>query len=282
MFGLRVSSFKLGFLAVAGLMLASGAALAHGGGGHGGGGHGGGHGGGGHGGGGHFGGVGHVHTGGFNHGVGSGIGLYGGGFNRGLGYGRGGNLYGRGYGLGYGLGYGYGLYGRGYGYGLGGLGIGYGLGYGLGSGGYGGYGLGYGGYGYGSGYGYGGGYSPGYGNAALYNNPAFNAYSSYYPQIQAQQQPQVQAPAKDSMAHLLVIVPEGAELWFNGSKTAQTGAQREFVSPVLTPGKSFTYEIKASWMENGKPVEHTRSVHVQADAWQVIDFTKPAMPATPN
>ncbi len=81
---------------------------------------------------------------------------------------------------------------------------------------------------------------------------------------------------------MLIVVPEGAELWFNGTQTSQTGSQREFVSPPLTPGKGYTYEIKARWTENDKPVEQTRSVHVQANAWQVIDFTKPQMPAVPE
>lgn len=53
------------------------------------------------------------------------------------------------------------------------------------------------------------------------------------------------------------------------------------MSPALPAGKNFTYEIKARWMENGKPVEQTRSIHVQANAWQVVDFTKPEMPAVP-
>jgi uncharacterized protein (TIGR03000 family) len=83
-----------------------------------------------------------------------------------------------------------------------------------------------------------------------------------------------QAPPRDNMARLLVLVPENAELWVNGTKTKQTGAQREFVSPALTPGKSYSYELKARWTENGKTVEETRTVHVQANTWQRIDFTK--------
>lgn len=81
-------------------------------------------------------------------------------------------------------------------------------------------------------------------------------------------------PPKDNTAHLLVLVPENAELWVNGIRTKQTGAQREFVSPALTPGKSYSYELKAQWTENGKTVEETRTVHVQANSRQPIDFTK--------
>jgi len=261
------------------LLLASGAAWAHGGG----------HGGGGHGGGGHGGGIGHV--GGFaHHGVGVGgihhYGIYNPGFYRGLGYSP---YFGRGYR------YGFGIYGLGYGLGLG---YGWGLGYGLG---YGRYGLGYPYYGYSLGYPYYGyglygsyglpylGYNAGWYGAYPYSyysygaNPYYGS-SSAYPRTPeeygtAAAQAQAPPPPKDDMAHLLVIVPENAELWFNGTKTTQTGPQREFVSPELTPGKNYSYEIKARWNENGKTVEQTRTVPVQANDWKTVDFTQPEPPA---
>jgi uncharacterized protein (TIGR03000 family) len=80
---------------------------------------------------------------------------------------------------------------------------------------------------------------------------------------------------KDGVAHLLIIMPEDAELWFNGTTTSQKGRQRVFVSPSLTPGKHYTYEIKARWMQDGKAVEQVRTAQVQANAWQQIDFIKP-------
>ncbi len=304
MLRLRISSIT-GFLAVAGLMMASGVAHAQ----HG------------------------IRYGGFGYRPYGGIGYggfgyrpgYYGGFNRGLGYGYG--LYGRGYGLyGYGRGLGYGGYGLGYGgYGLGygglgrgiglyglGLGTGLGLGYGIGSGGYGlggyglgGYGLGYGGYGYvGTGLGYGGygpgsgvyapgigGYTAGYGGygyaapyagngfaaPAIVTNPPVNPNAGYYPPDQPQQ-----APANDNTARLTIVVPEGTELWFNGTKTSVTGTKREFVTPALTPGKDFTYEIKARWTDNGRPVEQTQSVQVQANSYKVVDFTRQRMPEVPQ
>jgi uncharacterized protein (TIGR03000 family) len=273
MFHFRTFSPRIGLLAVASLLLASGVTFAHGGGG--------GHGGGGHGGGAHVGGVhvGGVHVGGV--GVGGfhrgGIGtFYGSGFSRGLGYANG-ALLGRGYGLGYGLGYSN-VYGRGYGLGLPyGAGIGLGRGYGLGL-----YGLGYGRYGYGFGGGYGYPYGYSYGNGYGYGTPAVGGYASYYPSAVPQQQPAQQEPVNDNTAHLLVVVPENATLTFNGSETSQTGAQREFVTPPLEPGKRYSYEVKVRWTENGKPVEQARTVHVQANAWQVVDFTKPEMPAAPQ
>jgi uncharacterized protein (TIGR03000 family) len=133
----------------------------------------------------------------------------------------------------------------------------------------------YGGYPYSS-YGYGSGV-PYVGGGSLYTTPGITGYSSAYPPTQQQQ-----TPPKDDAAHLLVIVPENAELWFNGTKTSQQGPQREFVSPPLTPGKRYTYEIKARWMQEGKPVEEVRNVSVQANGWQRIDLTKPEPPAVPE
>ena len=32
------------------------------------------------------------------------------------------------------------------------------------------------------------------------------------------------------------------------------------------------------WMQDGKPVEQTRTVEVQANSWQRVDFTRPETP----
>ncbi len=209
------------FLAPSLVLFAAGAAsAAHGGGGHGGGGHGGG----GHGGGGG------ARMGGYS-GGGSRIGGFRGGY-------AGGN---RGYRGGYAGGYGYG----GYGYG----GYGYGLGYG--GYGYGGYGLGNGGYGYGLGYG-------GYGSSSPYGG----AYPStdggyYYPAapttlggdiVQASGIiPLTSSATVDAPARVTLVVPEGAQVWFDGKETTTTGSTRVFTSPVIEAGKSSVLVVKARW-----------------------------------
>jgi uncharacterized protein (TIGR03000 family) len=164
----------------------------------------------------------------------------------------------------------------------------YGMSYGIGMG-YGGYGPGflsspsYGAYSRG----YTGGYSPSYygsypssrydygsglpylGGPTLYATPGVTGYSSAYP-------PQRQRQAlKDAPAHLTVIVPKDAELWFEGVKTSQQGTERHFVTPSLTPGERYSYEVKARWMQDGKPVEEVRTVHVRANGRQQIDLTRP-------
>jgi len=85
------------------------------------------------------------------------------------------------------------------------------------------------------------------------------------------------APAADEVAHMHVIVPPDAQVWFNGSPTQQTGAAREFASPPLVPGQDYTYDITARWTaEGGQVVTQTRHVDVRANTDVTVDFTRPA------
>ncbi len=77
-------------------------------------------------------------------------------------------------------------------------------------------------------------------------------------------------------AHLSVMVPADAEIWVEGQKMAQMGESRSFVSPALTPGKEFTYDIRARWMENGKEKSLTKHVKVHAGEQVKVDFMKPS------
>ena len=60
--------------------------------------------------------------------------------------------------------------------------------------------------------------------------------------------------------HFAVTVPADAEVWFDGAKTAQAGPYREFVSPPLRPGRSYSYDVRARWKDGGREVDRTRRV----------------------
>lgn len=75
-------------------------------------------------------------------------------------------------------------------------------------------------------------------------------------------------------ADITVAVPADAELWFQGQKTTQKGALRQFQTPALKPG-SFTYEVKASWEDKGKKVQQTRTISVKAGDHLNVFFTQP-------
>ncbi len=69
-----------------------------------------------------------------------------------------------------------------------------------------------------------------------------------------------------------VRVPANAEVWFNGSKTTQTGARREFRSPPVPPGDGYGYEIRARWQSPNGTVDQTRTVRVRAGQHVIVDF----------
>jgi uncharacterized protein (TIGR03000 family) len=138
---------------------------------------------------------------------------------------------------------------------------------------YGGYGRGYGGYGGWGGVGLGlyGGYY-GYPYGGYYDYPSTYSQPYYYT---APQVPSV-APAtiqQTGIASITVRVPDpNATVLIDGAQTSTTGAVREFQTPPLQPG-DYTYQITATWMENGKPVTKTEQVHVAPGAQSVVTFS---------
>jgi len=83
------------------------------------------------------------------------------------------------------------------------------------------------------------------------------------------------APA-DSSATLTINVPADAELWFDETKTTSTGPVRLFNTPPLTPGRNYSYEIRAHWTEGGHDVTQTQTVGVTAGANLSVNFPLPA------
>ena len=44
----------------------------------------------------------------------------------------------------------------------------------------------------------------------------------------------------------------------------QSGTSRIFTSPPLSPGKDYTYEVKARWKKEGSEVQQTRNIVIHA------------------
>jgi uncharacterized protein (TIGR03000 family) len=75
-------------------------------------------------------------------------------------------------------------------------------------------------------------------------------------------------------ANIRVLVPPGAKLWFDDQRTTQTGSDRLFETPSLTPGQDYHYSVKAQWRDqDGKDVALIRQVDVRANATVNVDFT---------
>src|SRR5262245_8976811 len=81
-----------------------------------------------------------------------------------------------------------------------------------------------------------------------------------------------QTGAKDARAEITIIVPADAEVFFDGSPTKEKGRERLYVTPPLVVGKPYSYEIRARWQADGKPVEQTRTVAVTGGARVRADF----------
>jgi uncharacterized protein (TIGR03000 family) len=80
-----------------------------------------------------------------------------------------------------------------------------------------------------------------------------------------------------------MIVPANSQVIVDGVKTTSTGTSREFVSPPLTPGKTYLYTIDVRTTNSeGKVVDEVRKVQVRANDWWTVDFTKPVLGTTPT
>jgi len=81
-------------------------------------------------------------------------------------------------------------------------------------------------------------------------------------------------PVAANTASIRVTVPAAAKMWIDDKTTTQTGSERLFESPPLTPGADYSYDIKAQWRDqDGKEVTQTRRVNVSANASIRVDFS---------
>jgi len=71
------------------------------------------------------------------------------------------------------------------------------------------------------------------------------------------------APEADpARAKVTLQVPETAEVFIEGEKLKQIGAQREFYSPQLPEGQRFVYQVLVRWSDGQRPLERKLSVTV--------------------
>jgi uncharacterized protein (TIGR03000 family) len=80
-------------------------------------------------------------------------------------------------------------------------------------------------------------------------------------------------------ATIEVSVPADAKVWFDDNPTNQSGPQRTFESPPLTPGKTYEYVITAQWRgPDGKDVVRKQQVSVRANQGGGVEFTPRVQP----
>ncbi len=77
-----------------------------------------------------------------------------------------------------------------------------------------------------------------------------------------------------------VTLPADAALSFQGvPMTEETGAVRQFQSPPLTPGRTYSYDVRATWKDSeGREVVRTRHLSVRAGDHVTLDLARGTMP----
>lgn len=79
---------------------------------------------------------------------------------------------------------------------------------------------------------------------------------------------------QDRVRLRLVVPNPDAEVWIAGDPTQQRGTTRIFESPSLDPG-SYTYTVRARWIDNDQIVDQTRNVQVHPGDSVTVDFRPP-------
>ena len=63
-----------------------------------------------------------------------------------------------------------------------------------------------------------------------------------------------------------------AKLWFDGVATSQSGAVRTFSTPALEVGKTYTYKVRACWLQKGRPVLRSETIEVTPGTMCLVDL----------
>ncbi|HLJ92582.1 MAG TPA: TIGR03000 domain-containing protein [Gemmataceae bacterium] len=117
-----------------------------------------------------------------------------------------------------------------------------------------------------------------YGSASTFGAPPLGSaplVQTYNYRVPTYNPPMQMAPSRtDRQVQADVHLPTpDAELWVEGHKTNSTGSWRRFSSPPLAPGERYVYEFHARWLDNGRVVERSRKVPVEAGERVFVDFT---------
>lgn len=90
----------------------------------------------------------------------------------------------------------------------------------------------------------------------------------------------LQAQPQGNRARLVIQVPPGARLFIEGTPAKQTAeVVRLFDSPPLDPNETYSYTLKATWMDSGKEVTNEKTVSVRAGQTVKVDL-RPETPPT--
>jgi uncharacterized protein (TIGR03000 family) len=82
--------------------------------------------------------------------------------------------------------------------------------------------------------------------------------------------PSLAPPATAALIN--VVLPASADLWFEGMQIPGSGNLRKFTSPQLNPLNAYTYDVRASWYDNGKMVTQSQRLLVRSGDRLTLTF----------
>jgi len=88
--------------------------------------------------------------------------------------------------------------------------------------------------------------------------------------------------ADEAPATIRVLLPADARLAIDGAPTQSTSAVRNFVTPPLSAGQDFRYDLQARLIRDGKSVTIERRVVVRAGQETVADLGLPGASSLAN
>ena len=124
-------------------------------------------------------------------------------------------------------------------------------------------------------------YYPTYVNRSVWIAPTYYVptYSYYYT---PPTYPYPPVTATTAAADVRVIVPDPqAIVFFDGRATTSTGTDRLYHTSALAYGGTYTYRIRATWIQAGRQVTQERIATVTAGQMTVVDFTQPSVERIP-
>jgi uncharacterized protein (TIGR03000 family) len=80
---------------------------------------------------------------------------------------------------------------------------------------------------------------------------------------------------RPATATIVVSVPAGARVFVEDRPTTQTGAERQFETGQLLPGRTYTYAIRAEHDRDGRANSQTKRVTVRAGETAEVRFAWP-------
>jgi uncharacterized protein (TIGR03000 family) len=92
-------------------------------------------------------------------------------------------------------------------------------------------------------------------------------------QVLTYTQPEKATGADANSVELVAHLPEDAVIWFEGQQMPRKETMmRDFVSPPLTPGVNYVYDIRVNWAEEDRRAEQALKVRVQAGDILCLDL----------